>query len=648
MNEWFSPEELAEMRLPDLPSTRQKVNALVDRRTWRRAEGEYPANPLGWWRKREGRGGGFEYHMRVLPMRAQRALAMRMARAKEKPPVQSGAAWEGYDRAPDRKKDKAKLKFEALDAVDTLCRAGMQRDLAMMQVANRSDIALRTLYGWAAIVAGRPKGDWLPLLVPKQRGRETTTADCTQEAFETLKADFLRLEQPSFQSCVRRLEMAAGSQGWSLPSARTLERRLYAEVPPEVIILAREGVEALKRKFPAQRRDRSCFHALEAVNADGHRFDVFVKTPDGRVVRPLAVVFQDLYSGKILSWRLDESEHRGLVMLAFGDLVETFGIPSHVWLDNGRAFASKWVTGGIPNRFRFKVRQDDIPGIMKSLNVEVHWTQPYSGQSKPIERAFRDLCDTIAKHPRFEGAYTGNSVDAKPENYGNSAVAWDVFEATVAEQIAEHNARKGRRSHVCQGKLSFDAAFKASYEAPDTVITKSVAAQRRLWMLAAESVMVRSADAMIHFMGNRYWAPFSPGLAGSKVAARFDPDALHDGLHIYALDGSYIGHMPCVADTGFADQAAAREHMQARKAWLKGAAMQLAAEKRMGCGIYDAPVPPLLTEPAEAKVIRPTFGNLALKPDLNAAAAADQEAFLDAFTAAATNLLPFRRPPDHD
>ncbi|WP_245528436.1 transposase domain-containing protein [Gluconobacter morbifer] len=48
-------------------------------------------------------------------------------------------------------------------------------------------------------------------------------------------------------------------------------------------------------------------------------------------------------------------------------------------------------TGGIPNRFRFKVKEDEPVGIMTQLGVEVHWTTPYSGQSKPIERAWTGL-----------------------------------------------------------------------------------------------------------------------------------------------------------------------------------------------------------------------------------------------------------------
>ena len=50
---------------------------------------------------------------------------------------------------------------------------------------------------------------------------------------------------------------------------------------------------------------------IEAVNADGHKWDVFVSCPSGEVVRPAMAVFQDPCSGMILSWRVDLGENKG-------------------------------------------------------------------------------------------------------------------------------------------------------------------------------------------------------------------------------------------------------------------------------------------------------------------------------------------------
>ncbi|WP_420850416.1 transposase domain-containing protein [Parasedimentitalea marina] len=98
------------------------------------------------------------------------------------------------------------------------------------------------------------------------------------------------------------------------------------EVPRLCQVLAREGFAGLLRCFPAQIRDRTTLTALEGVNADCHKFDVFVRWPDGTINRPQIVAFQDLYSGKMLSWRIDHSPNMVMVMAAFGELVETWGI----------------------------------------------------------------------------------------------------------------------------------------------------------------------------------------------------------------------------------------------------------------------------------------------------------------------------------
>jgi putative transposase len=59
MKEWLTAKEIAEARLPQVPTTKQGVNALADREGWN-------VDPFSA-RKRAGRGGGMEYHVRLLP-----------------------------------------------------------------------------------------------------------------------------------------------------------------------------------------------------------------------------------------------------------------------------------------------------------------------------------------------------------------------------------------------------------------------------------------------------------------------------------------------------------------------------------------------------------------------------------------------------
>lgn len=627
--QWFSAAEMASLELPGLPSTKQGVQVWIEKENWLKPEHEGQT-----WRKRQGRGGGYEFTAWNLPFQARVALEIKLQREAD-PAAEAETAdhrerqdlWRRYDALPDRLKDRARKALRVLHAVEKLVASGTGKGVAMTMIAHTHDVGRTTIHNWYRDVRGLNRCDWLAGLAPHYAGVPGERVECPVEAWDILVADYLRLEQPSFTACYRRLEKVAGQRGWALPSSRVLMSRMK-QFPPELLVLAREGEEKLKLMYPAQKRDHTVFDALEAVNSDGHKFDVFVRWPVGtgeQIVRPVLVGFQDIYSGKILSWRVDISENKEAVRLAFGDMVERYGIPKHCYLDNGRNFASKWLTGGVPNRYRFKVREEEPMGILPQLGVEVHWAKPYSGRSKPIERAWRDLAQDLAKHPRFAGAYTGNTVLAKPENYGSTAVPLDVFIEVVAEGIAEHNARVGRRSDVCQGRYSFDQVFEASYVR--TPITKATDEQRRLWLLPAEAITISRRDGAIEIEGNRFWAEFLNQYRGEKAVVRLDPEKLQEDVHVYRLDGTYLGAASCIEKVGFNDKATAQRHARAQKAFSKANRDMEKAVKRMDqeelARIY-ANLPKTEEVPLEAKIVRPlrpvpanggTSGNAALAID---------------------------------
>ena len=607
--EWFTAAELAALGLPGLPASKSSMLELLTRAT---AASDFRR------RERAGRGGGTEFHYSALPAPAQAAVVQRFnqveataRRSRAEGAPGQAEIWAWFERLPEKKQADARRKLEALDALEAMTTARIPRTEAARLVASARGISVTSLYQWRAAVDAIPRADWLAFLAPRHAGRAGAEAECPDEAWEVLKADYLRLERPTFDACWRRLTAIAGEKGWELPSARTLQRRIAA-LPVQLVVLAREGTEALKRIYPAQERDRGVFHALEAVNADGHVWDVFVKWEDGHVSRPMMCAFQDLYSGMILAWRIDRTAHKDVVRLAFGDLVEKYGIPDHCFLDNGRDFASKWLTGGTPNRFRFKVRDDEPAGVMTVMGVQVHWTTPYHGQSKPIERAFRDFAGDVAKHPRFAGAWTGNTPMAKPENYASRAVPIEVFRTVVGAEIAAHNARTHRRTRVCGGELSFQAAFDASYGGAP--IKRASGEQRRMWLMAAEALTVRGQDATVHLLGNRYWCQALLALRGQKVVARFDPERLHDGVWIYRMDGPFLAHAPVLEAAGFADADAARAHAAKLKRFVKATRELSEAEKRLSIAEVAAMTPlPKAPEPPEPKVVRLVAGNTALR-----------------------------------
>lgn len=612
MKEWYAPAEIAALNLPDLPSTKSAVIRVAKRESWQdrtNLAGGALARP------REGRGGGWEYHYTLLPGRAQAKLVRDAAPAlPAKPSGGRPEQWAWFERQPDSKKAAARDKFDALLAARALERGGLATNLAVNEVARQRGKSPRSLYNWRDQVAGLNEGDWLPALCPRHAGR-TARVECDAEAWEFLKRQYLSDEKRQFAFCYDLLKEASAEHGWTIPSARTLERRLTSEIPRAIRVFWRQGEEAARRLYPHQERDRTGFHALQAVNADGHKWDVFVKWPDGTIARPLMLAIQDLYSNKIVAWRIDRSENAGLVRLAFKDMFEEWGIPEIAFLDNGRGFAAKDITGGQKTRYRFKVKAEEPTGILTSLGVDARWTRPYSGQSKPIERAFGELCQRIAKHPVFEGAYTGNKPDAKPESYGSRAVDLDTFIATVGKGIVAYNARPNRRTRVCGGVRSFDDVFAESYASAP--IRKAAPEQLRMCLLAAEAVRANAQSGSVTLLGNRYWSEALVEHAGRPLTVRFDPDDLHGGVHVYRQDGVHVCFAECLEAAGFADAAAAREHARKFKAFRKGLKETAALERSMTLEQLIALMPDTEEpDPPEAKVVRmvgKTIGNTALR-----------------------------------
>ena len=497
-------------------------------------------------------------------MRARKALT-EQAEAPE-PRRDPAQAWADLDAASDTARAKAEARLRTLQAVEALEAAGLTRSRAVADAARAQGVSAKSVWNWLNLIEGVALPDRLAYLVPRSGGGPRS-APLDSDFFALVKSDWLRPEQPSLTACYDRAARVSRAEGKPVPPIQQVRRAIRAQVSKPVKIYWRKGAEALRRFYPHQTRDKTAMQPLECVCGDYHKFDVFVALPgQDAPVRIQMVAFSDVYSGKILGWRLSETANSHTVQLCLGDVIRQWGIPQAALLDNGREFAAKAVTGGTPTRFRFKISDDDIPGLLPLLGVQVMWATPYSGQSKPIERTFRDLCDRVAKHPELAGAYTGNKPDAKPENYGHRAVPLDIFTRVLAEEIEDHNARGGRRSEVAFGR-SFNEVFNAGYKTAP--IRKATPEQLRLWLLRAEGLRAKADNGELVLHGSRFWSEWMYQIAGQKIAARFDPDDLFAGLDVYDLKGRRLGHAACMAPGGFRSVEDAREHARRRAAFIR-------------------------------------------------------------------------------
>lgn len=604
--EWLTVSDLMALGCPMLPTSERSLYRYMSERAG------YAGDSLA--RIREAQGGGKEYHINLLPpdardmIRGAELAAQARRTSAQANEARRTALWAIYQAASEGAKAEAARRLVLIQRVDALLPSG-PKHVALDVVSQAEGVSPATLRRYLDMVAGVDRSDWLAALTPRHVGGQTT-AECHPEALAMLKSDWLRDDEPSFASCYDRMMTAAEGHGWTpIPCAKTLQRRIEKEVGPAAILMMRKGRRAADRLVPSLTRRRDHMTAMEAVNADGHMWDNMVLWDDGTIGRPITVGFQDVYSGLILSHRIDRTESQELVRLALADLVESWGIPQHAYFDNGRAFMSKMLTGRMKFRFRFSTKAEDPVGILETLGVTVHAVKPYHGQSKGIERTWRDFADRIARHPRLHGSYLGNKPSARPENGGSRPIPIAEFREFVAGEIRRHNLRGGRSSHTAQGRSLWET-FRASYEAPTTLVKRATAAQREFFLLAGIGITARRPNGEIHLAGNRYWDDRLIGYAGRKLMIRFDPDNLHDDLLVYTLAGEPICAATCLAPEGYDNWEAAREIERKRKVYNRKLREIADLERELTPAQVAALIPdaPMLPE-LSAGVTRLAIGN---------------------------------------
>lgn len=556
--EWLSAAEIAALGLPGLPKSKAGVQKRIAAEGWD-ARVSDAGEPLA--QPRRGRGGGMEYHRSLLPAVAVMAAAKAEPRAGQKPEKTAADWWAAWAVASEAQKERARRRADLVGRIEGLKEGLGSLSGALDQVARECEVSRAALHRWRGVVDGCPRDLWAPMLMDEVKGGGRDAA-IPEPLWQYYASWWLRLSKPTHADAFRRTAKEAKRLGIAdIPSAKTFQRRIEREIPREVVLMKREGWDKARLAIPQQERTVEGLHAMEIVNLDGHKWDVLVQFPDGRIGRPMIVAIQDVFSRKFLAWRIGRDENAGLARLVFADLFREWGIPRRVLTDNSRAFASKWITGGAKNRFRFSIKADDPLGLLPMLGIEVHWATPRRGQVKPIERGFRDFASDIARLPDFDGAWTGNSVANKPENRGQKAIPLERFREIVAAEIAEHNARPARRTEMGAGVHSLDEVFAESYAA--CPVGRATAEQLELALLTADKVRADRDCGAIRLFGNRYWSPEISHLAGQRVIVRFDPDALHDGVSVYDAQSRFVARVPVWEKTGFLTADAGKARMKA-------------------------------------------------------------------------------------
>lgn len=589
----YSAKELLNLSLSCLPNS---VQGII-----------YQAKKNGWaTQKRVGKGGGVEYAVMSMPEAIQTEIIIKQQKSAvnsltvlaepakpAEPSTEAQMLWAAYEQGTTKAQNEAKWKLGTMFAVAELTNTGMNIMTALELVCGKYNreceakgekpVSVGSLKRWWYAIKDEDRSLWLPLLM-SERGKngKSREAEFSEEAWAFFKADYFRNERPQLGSCYERLKRAAQVNGWVIPSLSSIKRKIEREIPKTHQVYLREGEYAVSRYFPSLIRTIADVDAMEWVNGDGYKHNVWVEWHNGHIIRPKTWLWQDVRTRKILAYRCDESENTNMIRLALLDVVSKYGIPKHLTIDNTKAAANKKMTGGVKNRYRFKVQEDEVQGIIPALGIQLHWTTVRygrgRGQAKPIERAFSHggLGELVDKHPLLAGYHAGDNALDKPNNYqGNKAgVDYESFILALEEGIQMFNERLKRETEVCQGKLSFEQAFERDF----ALVEKRVATPGQLrYLLTLHEEVTLKANGTFELkcggekqgLRNRYEAYDLIGTNHKRVVVRYDPNRLHDKVWVYSQEGVFLAEASCTRPAAFGDTQSAQDHSRKEREFVR-------------------------------------------------------------------------------
>lgn len=445
-------------------------------------------------------------------------------------------------------------------------------DMEVPEGVNKSDLveawakergtSRATLYKWRQSVAHLERHQWAYGLVPERRKGNmpgAPKADIDPGLWDFIKSEWLTQSKPALRHVYRRAVALANARDLDLPAEKTIARRLAA-LPLPLVTLMREGEKALDDMYPPMRRDYSTLAVHEIWNADGHMFDAHVRWADGSVSRPIVMAWQDVRTRMIVGFAIGKSESAHLVRQALtAGLERTRAIPQRAYLDNGRAFASKEISGGQANRYRFKVKPEEMQGVLTMLNVDVTWATPGNGRAKPIERFWQTLT-AMARRTEFVGAYCGNTIENRPEEHDiKNAVDVSLFERLLHEEIEAYHDRAHR------GNSMDKRSPRQVYEAlmASTVVRQPTASQVRRCALAVQQIKL-NRHGEFFILENRYGSDACAALPRNvKYMAYYDPNDTTVPVELW--DGEDLAAtVPALDSIGFGDRSTAQDDARAK------------------------------------------------------------------------------------
>ncbi|MCF7952419.1 MAG: Mu transposase C-terminal domain-containing protein [Spirochaetaceae bacterium] len=324
-------------------------------------------------------------------------------------------------------------------------------------------------------------------------------------------------------------------------------RRFVETIPKPVIIRYREGEKKYSDLVePTVRRAYTDMASMEWVVSD-HRTLDFLVTHKGKEFRPILTAVADMRSRKLIGWWIDENPSSHTILCALEMMGAEFGAAENILIDNGQDYRSKALTGSVETESIFadgvmKVEKREVEGLFAEMGTKIHYSTPYNGRSKPIERLFRDVADYFDR--QFESYVGSNTVDRPVDvkRYygrfnGKSKKEVHLTLEQVRTAFTNHarwwNANHSHGGRGMEGKTP-DQVFQENLKKVRTI------PKEMLRLLFSEKIPGRKVHSNgIKIEGIDYYSDRLYLYKGRKVNVRRPVREIGE-IHLYSLKGQYL------------------------------------------------------------------------------------------------------------
>lgn len=296
----------------------------------------------------------------------------------------------------------------------------------------------------------------------------------------------------------------------------------------------REGEAYLDRnELPFAERDWDRIEVGDILFSDGHTLNFTITDPVTKKPKRMNLLgFQDARSRVLVGWDIDYSENTTSIALALRRAILRIGkIPKIVYIDNGRAFRSKFFNGQDLSIFS---------GLFSRLGIRVIFAKPYHPQSKTIEPYWH----VMAELERLMPTYTGTSIEMKPayskrgeklhsrihEKFMHG-LSLDIFQAhqAISWWVDNWSKRKQESGHL-KGIRPIDVLEAGLGQGIDSKI---------LTFLMMEEKVGRIERNGIKIFGDSYFSEELFGKEWTNVLIRYDI-LYRDSIFVYDEQGQLI------------------------------------------------------------------------------------------------------------